>query len=79
MKPPELAGLLGVKLRDLTSLETKDAHALSDLPADPMWTDIAAEVDKHIGELMAIREELRRKLARDDKRRMARRMRISSR
>ena len=75
----QLARVLGVRPKELLEIEELDAHELSDLPVDPLWTGISAEVDKQIGELMAIREELSRKMARDMQRRMARRMRISHR
>lgn len=75
----ELAAFLGVKAVDLDRLAAKERHEFSTLAVDPMWTGIAREVDRQIGELMAIREELRRKLARDEKHRMARRMRIEQR
>lgn len=79
LSPYELARVLGVKKRELLELENLEAAELSTLAVDPMWTGIAAEVDRQIGELMAIREELRRKLARDEKNRIARRMRIEQR
>lgn len=74
-----LAALIGTTPKQIAFMKAKDAHELSDLAVDPMWTGIAHEVDRQIGELMAIREELRRKLARDEKNRMARRMRIERR
>ena len=79
MDSRQLARLLGVKHKEIAELESLEAHELSDLPMDPLWTGISAEVDKQIGELMAVREELSRKMARDMQRRMARRMRISHR
>ena len=75
----DLAALLGVEAKQVAELEWREAHELSDLPIDPLWTGIAREVDRQIGELLAIREELSRKMAKDTKRRMARRMRIASR
>lgn len=79
MDSRQLARLLGVKHKEIAELGSLEAHELSDLPMDPLWTGISAEVDKQIGELMAVREELSRKMARDMQRRMARRMRISHR
>lgn len=60
-----LAKYLNVKDHELAALEKLERGRLSDSTVDPMWHDLAALVDRRIGELMAVREELNRKLAAD--------------
>lgn len=75
----ELARLLDVKRKELRSLMQGRIGDTAEFEIDPMWRNLAALVDHKVGELLAIREELSRKLAKDTKRRMARRMRIERR
>lgn len=75
----ELARLLDVKRKDLQSLMQGGMSDTAEVEIDPMWRSLASHIDHKMGELLAIREEIGRKLAKDTKKRMFRRMRIESR
>lgn len=72
----DLAKLLGVKESDLARLAKTERKELAGMDEDPMWTRLAEYVDKRIGLLLAVREELNRKLAEDRQKKLARRIAI---
>lgn len=74
-----LARYLQVKDNDLAALEKLERGQLSESTIDPLWDDLAQLVDRRIGELLAVREELTIKLAADRRDQLARRQAIRGR
>lgn len=71
-----VAKITGLQVREIQAIELPHRGQLVELNRDEFWTRLSDHVDERIGELIAIREEMGRKLAADRKAQIARRLRI---
>lgn len=70
---------LNVTKRELATLESAERHHLAPVYSDPMWPTLYDYVSKRLGALLAVREELNRKLANDRRKVLARRLETTDR
>lgn len=68
-RPRDIAKQIGVPYEDLRPLLDTREGTLIEIDRDEVWAKLADRVDQMLGELMAVREAMQRKLAKDRQRR----------
>jgi hypothetical protein len=77
--PEGIAAGMGVSVNQLLTRYNVARNELAQVDHDPFWITLAEYVDKRMGEVLSVREELQRKLAADRKARLAERLRVETR
>lgn len=79
LQPRELARLLGVRHAEVIRLWKLPANQLVEINRDPMWASLTAYLDMRHAKLLAVRQVLNIKLAKDRKQQIAHRLMIENR
>lgn len=77
--PEAIAKDMGISLGQLLTRYDAARRELAQIDHDPFWITLAEYVDKRVGEMVSVREELQRKLNADRKARLAQRLRVTER